>query len=303
MTLVIPQRSSSCTLAGRAQLAFVLAFDGVLTALEDYRRHQDDARVNNTPTRVLRCSDGSSAFEPAAWKDLRVGDIIKVTSGEVFPADVMFLHAQHDDPDEATICHVQTAQLDGETNLKLKKTSGKLSSLFSSAAKCGKFSGFVEAGPPDAAFSSFDGAMHFEDGHSEGLYASGLLLRGTELRNCDFVHAMVVYTGDDTKVRVKANKKAGGKYGSIDGVIDKVVLIQVGLVMLMSLIGAIGFGIFTAAETADNNLFYLEFGKDVEGSALVGETLIKFLTFFLVTSNLVPISLYVSIRIARQTQR
>jgi len=286
-----------------AQLTFVLAFDGILTALEDYRRHQDDARVNNTPTKVLSQSNGSASFQPAAWKDLRVGDIIKVASGEVFPADVMFLHAKHDDPDESTICHVQTAQLDGETNLKLKKTSGKLANMFSSAEKCSQFAGHVEAGPPDSAFSAFDGAMHFEDQHSEGLYASGLLLRGTELRNCDYVHAMVIYTGDDTKVRVKANKKAGGKYGSIDDVIDKVVLIQVGLVMIMSLIGAIGFGIFTARETEDNNLFYLKFGDVVEGSALVGETVIKFLTFFLVTSNLVPISLYVSIRIARQTQR
>ncbi len=300
---LVPLNVVACLATFVSQLSFVLAFDGFLTALEDLRRHKDDARVNNTPTKVLREENGSAEFQAAAWKDLQVGDIIKVASGEVFPADVMFLYAHHDDPDESTICHVQTAQLDGETNLKLKKTTGRLAGLFNSAESCAKFDGVVEAGPPDAAFSAFDGAMHFADGTSEALYASGLLLRGTELRNCDYVHAMVIYTGDDTKVRVKANKKAGGKYGSIDDVIDRVVLIQVGMVMLMSVVGAIGFGIFTAGETADNNLFYLRFGDVVEGGSLVGETIIKFLTFFLVTSNLVPISLYVSIRIARQTQR
>jgi hypothetical protein len=285
------------------QLTFVLAFDGVLTALEDYRRHQDDARVNNTPTKVLRGLNSEARFEAAAWKDLMVGDIIKVASGEVFPADVLFLSATHDDPDEHTVCFVQTAQLDGETNLKLKKTTERLSEAFLTAEKCSEFNGTVEAGAPDASFSAFDGAMHFSNGHDEALYASGLLLRGTELRNCDFVHAMVMYTGDDTKVRVKANKKAGGKYGSIDDMIDRVVLFQVGLVMVMSIVGAIGFGIFTEAENTDNSLFYLRFGDLVEGAAIVSETFVKFLTFFLVTSNLVPISLYVSIRIARQTQR
>ncbi len=39
----------------------------------------------------------------------------QVLRGEEFPADLVFLTAQHDDPELCGMCHVQTAQLDGET--------------------------------------------------------------------------------------------------------------------------------------------------------------------------------------------
>lgn len=60
-------------------LSFVLFFDGIVTAREDYKRHRDDAIANSRLTRVLR----GRSFQEAAWKDVQVGDIVKVRLGAV----------------------------------------------------------------------------------------------------------------------------------------------------------------------------------------------------------------------------
>lgn len=45
----------------------------------------------------------------------QVGDIVRVAKDETFPADLVLLSS---DRDEGT-CHITTASLDGETNLKV----------------------------------------------------------------------------------------------------------------------------------------------------------------------------------------
>ncbi len=49
----------------------------------------------------------------------------QVFRGADFPSDLVFLSAHHEDPELRGMCHVQTAQLDGETNLKLRRAPGE----------------------------------------------------------------------------------------------------------------------------------------------------------------------------------
>jgi magnesium-transporting ATPase (P-type) len=58
-------------------LSFVLFFDGLVTAREDYKRHQDDAKANAKTTFTLQPGNG---FVRTAWRDIRVGDIVKVNA-------------------------------------------------------------------------------------------------------------------------------------------------------------------------------------------------------------------------------
>lgn len=62
--------------------------------------------------RVLRNGD----FKEIAWKNIKCGDIVEVSTQYPFPpCDLVLLHSSTDDG----ICQVTTANLDGETNLKV----------------------------------------------------------------------------------------------------------------------------------------------------------------------------------------
>ena len=53
-------------------------------------------------------------FVQVQWKDVRLGDFIRLSCDEVIPADIVLLQTS----DEDGLCYVQTSNLDGETTLK-----------------------------------------------------------------------------------------------------------------------------------------------------------------------------------------
>ena len=56
-------------------------------------------------------------FSERSWKEVRVGDFVKVVSNEIVPADLLLLHTS----DLNGVCHIETSNLDGETNLKPRR--------------------------------------------------------------------------------------------------------------------------------------------------------------------------------------
>ena len=56
-------------------------------------------------------------FLQRKWESIEVGDIIRLHDDGIIPADILFLNSS----DENGLCHVSTANLDGENNLKQKQ--------------------------------------------------------------------------------------------------------------------------------------------------------------------------------------
>ena len=56
-------------------------------------------------------------YQPIAWKKVVVGDFVKLKSDESIPADILLLNTS----DANSVCHIETANLDGETNLKQRE--------------------------------------------------------------------------------------------------------------------------------------------------------------------------------------
>lgn len=102
------------------------------------RSRREEQRAANEGQRAAVLRPSSAAFEDVAWQDVRVGDVVRVESDSFFPADLILLGAVHggggDGADDASAaasdedakarrakmgaCHVDTASLDGESNLK-----------------------------------------------------------------------------------------------------------------------------------------------------------------------------------------
>lgn len=100
-------------------LIFVLLLGLLREAWEDLRRARGDKELNN---RSIEVHDGTGKFVERRWKDLRVGDLVRVKDSEYFPSDLLVISSSGPDG----ICYVETMNLDGETNLKVRNISLKL---------------------------------------------------------------------------------------------------------------------------------------------------------------------------------
>ena len=106
-------------------LLFIVLLTMVKDAYEDYKRYKSDQEENNKETLVYR----NGSFETAKWKDVRVGDVLKVVKDQFFPADMVMLSSSLF---KRGLCFIETKNLDGETNLKNKAMCDDLKGVISS---------------------------------------------------------------------------------------------------------------------------------------------------------------------------
>ena len=102
-------------------LVFILAVSVVKEYVEDARRKRADKELNRRPVHVVRAMEKRKV----RWKDIVAGDIVIVYKDEAFPADLLFLKSSN----EENIAYIETSDLDGETNLKLKRAWKKTAAL------------------------------------------------------------------------------------------------------------------------------------------------------------------------------
>nr|XP_054385487.1 phospholipid-transporting ATPase IB-like isoform X1 [Pongo abelii] len=187
----IPDVSPTGRYTTLVPLIIILTIAGIKEIVEDFKRHKADNAVNKKKTIVLR----NGMWHTIMWKEVAVGDIVKVVNGQYLPADVVLLSSS----EPQAMCYVETANLDGETNLKIRQGLSHTADMQTREVLM-KLSGTIECEGPNCHLYDFTGNLNL-DGKS--LFALGpdqILLRGTQLRNTQWVFGIVVYTGRDTKL-------------------------------------------------------------------------------------------------------
>ncbi|KAM7048423.1 phospholipid-transporting ATPase VA isoform 1-T1 [Molossus nigricans] len=276
-----------------APVLFILAVTAFKDLWEDYSRHRSDHDINHLGCLVF--SREEKQYVNRFWKEIRVGDFVRLRCNEIIPADILLLSSS--DPDG--LCHIETANLDGETNLKRRQVVRGFSELVSEFDPL-TFTSVIECEKPNNDLSRFRGCITHDNGKKAGLHKENLLLRGCTVRNTEAVVGIVIYAGHETKALLN-NSGPRYKRSQLERQMNCDVLWCVLLLICMSLFSSVGHGLWTRRYQEKKALFEV---PESDGSSLspVTAAVYSFLTMIIVLQVLIPISLYVSIEIVKVCQ-
>lgn len=246
---------------------------------------------------------GKSRFKKDYWKSVQVGDFVRIYNEDQIPADIVILSTS--DPDGA--CYVETKNLDGETNLKVRQAlhSGR---QVRHARDCERAEFIIESGPQHANLYQYSGIAKWTQRDprkpeaqgtpmAEPISINNLLLRGCSLRNTEWILGVVVFTGQDTKIMINAGITPS-KRSRITRELNWNVIYNFVILFFMCLVSGIVQGVTWSK--GNKSLNYFEFGS-IGGKPAV-DGLINFWAAVILFQNLVPISLYISLEIIKLAQ-
>ncbi|XP_070635215.1 phospholipid-transporting ATPase IC isoform X3 [Bos indicus] len=283
----IPQISTLAWYTTLVPLLVVLGVTAVKDLVDDVARHKMDKEVNNRTCEVIK--DGR--FKVAKWKDIQVGDVIRLKKNDFIPADILLLSSSEPN----SLCYVETAELDGETNLKFKMALEITHQYLQEENSLATFDGFIECEEPNNRLDKFTGTLFWKN-TSFPLDADKILLRGCVIRNTDFCHGLVIFAGADSKI-MKNSGKTRFKRTKIDYLMNYMVYTIFVVLILLSAGLAIGHAYWEAQ--VGNFSWYLYDGEDSTPSY---RGFLNFWGYIIVLNTLVPISLYVSVEVIRLGQ-
>lgn len=232
-------------------------------------------------------ASGPKHWATLKWKDLKVGDIIKLHRDEAVPADILLLHA--DGPNN--IAFIETMALDGETNLKTKSPPVPLVKQCSTVETLADCRAHVVIEDPNLDLYNFDGRVTIDD-ETLPLTTNEIVFRGSILRNTPNAIGMVLNTGEDCKIRMNANKNPRTKAPEMQKIANNIVIILVLFVIILALFCTIAYQVWSG--NVENNSWYL-----ADAHFKFSYSIVAFIILF---NTLIPLSLYVSLEIIKVGQ-
>lgn len=268
-------------------LLVVLLVSATKEIMEDLKRANSDNELNHSKVDVLSPDHGE--FITKKWINVSVGDIISVRSEEPLPADLIILSSSEPEG----LCYIETANLDGETNLKIKQAIPETSHLVSPTDLIA-MRGKVLSEQPNSSLYTYEGNLNLYN-KEYPLSPDQMLLRGATLRNTGWIHGVVIFTGHETKLMRNATATPI-KRTAVERIINLQIIALFIMLIVLSLISSIGNVVKLSADAS--TLGYLM----LENRNKYGLFFKDLLTYWILFSNLVPISLFVTVEIIKYYQ-
>lgn len=323
---MIPSWSTTGTYTTIIPLLFFISISMFREGFDDWRRHRQDKEENNRTVLVARLNssrmnamyatsstnlqnhthahrdddddDGEStdeendpnspiSYEEVIWKNLRVGDVVKLNQNDWFPADIMLLSSKG----LANIAYIETMALDGETNLKTREPHPEFVKKCSTHEGLASLDCTVTTEDPNIDLYNFEGTVNM-DGEVHPLSSSHIVYRGSILRNTPSIHGLVVFSGEESKIRMNAIQNPRTKAPRLQQFANRIVIVMVCVVIFLA--------VFC---TAASKIMYKHQGylmwylKGLEVGVIP-----NLMGFIIMFNTLIPLSLYVSMEIVKVCQ-
>ncbi|KAI0060491.1 calcium transporting ATPase [Artomyces pyxidatus] len=276
-----------------APLSVVLLASAFKEVQEDLKRYQSDSELNARRAKLLT---PTASFAPTKWKDIKVGDVVRLENNDFIPADLILLSSSEPEG----FCYIETSNLDGETNLKIKQASPHTSSL-TSPHLVTALHGSMRSEQPNNSLYTYEGTLDLVT--SAGfpkqvpLGPDQLLLRGAQIRNTPWAYGLVVFTGHETKLMRNATAAPIKRTA-----VEKQVNIQIVFLFILLLALSVGSTVGSSIRSwffAEKQWYLLEttsLGGRAKGF------IEDILTFIILYNNLIPISLIVTMEVVKFQQ-
>lgn len=318
----IPGISTTGNFTTILPLLFFVLLTVLKEGYDDYKRHRLDMVENAQPVTVLRSAEDtrpSSGRRPwqlselvkshyrrrfrntevyelddpetldglhwkrVPWKDLRVGDLVRLSRDEEVPCDLVLLHADG----ENGLAYVETMALDGETNLKSKQVLPEFRGCDAISGLLACKAEFVVE-DPNADLYGFDGRVTV-NGKTVPLTLNEIVYRGSTLRNTPRLVGIVINSGEECKIRMNANHHPSAKRPALESVWNRVVLSLVFYVVMLTTGCSVGYYLWR--RSTEKYAWY------IVGDSVPAEDII--IGYAIMFNNIIPLALYVSLEIVK----
>lgn len=300
---MVPGLSTTGTYTTIIPLLIFVSISMAKEGYEDIRRNRLDKEENERLTFVLNITasnapaqeidsdyamqSASQAWTRTPWQDVKVGDVLLIERDTPIPADIVILHASGVDG----AAHVETKSLDGETNLKSKKPVQLILQHAKNEASIAQLEADFVVEDPNLDLYKFDGRVSIA-GQTLPLTSNEIIYRGSILRNTSTAVGLVVYSGEECKIRMNANKNPRVKAPSLQFKVNRVVILVASMVFFIAVVESIGYLIWH--RTTEDSSWYLNAAHVPFGHILT--------SFVIMFNTMLPLSLYVSLEIVKVAQ-
>ncbi|XP_069505587.1 phospholipid-transporting ATPase IK-like [Ambystoma mexicanum] len=262
-------------------LLSLLVVRGFRDLFDDIARHKSDSMINSRPCDILE----EKSFSKKKWRDIHVGDIVRLKNDDFVPADLLLLHSSEPN----SLCYVETADIDGETNLKFKQALMVTHTELGRDQALSGFDGSVICEEPNSKMHTFIGTLEWR-GNKYALDNEKVLLRGCRIRNTETCYGLVIYAGIDSKI-MKNCGRIIVKKTKLDRMTDQIVIIIFIMLVLSNICLAIAAG-FWSKWFQEKHSYIPALAADITPAY---DAFLIFWGYTILLSTIVPMSMFITL--------
>jgi len=279
-------------------LTIVIFINGLKDFLEDRKRKVSDDEENKRECLIF--NKEQRRFEAKTWSDVSLGNIVKIRESEGFPADLILLSSSEPNG----VCYIETKSLDGETNLKFRQSNAKIYENFDGKNEynISSFIGVVECRGPNEFIYEFDAKIKYHPTSHDFIYVDKncFLPRGCSLKQTEYIYGLVVYVGHNTKI-MKNSPNARSKISKIEYIMNLQIIIIFCVQLSLSLTASL-LNLIWSNENFEQLKTYIFIREEHFHKGFFLLLISRIGTWILIFTNLVPISLLVTMEMVKFVQ-
>ncbi|XP_028672279.2 phospholipid-transporting ATPase IC [Erpetoichthys calabaricus] len=247
---------------------------------DDLARRRSDKEINTRPCDILQ----GGSFKAEQWRHIHVGDIVRIRKDQIIPADLLLLAST----EPHSLCYVETADIDGETNLKYRQALHCTHSRLQTEGQLSDFDGLVTCEEPNSLLHSFSGTLHWM-GEQYPLSNDRILLRGFRLRNTHTCYGLVLFAGPDCKIMRNCGLFTVKKT-QIEILLNRIVILILTSLAVTATLLAVGCGVWDARKGRSSEFI----AATSRGDSSLYMGFLTFWGYIIILSPVMPMSLYIT---------